>query len=64
MWKCELCGKKAPDTKMAIELKFGYVDSDLAKHEKDQWWAFCTEEGLGPICDDCAIGYIKGEIHG
>jgi len=61
MWKCELCNRKFNEDIMAIELKFGYLDSEQAKEEECQHNAFYTEEAVGPICDDCAIAYIKGE---
>ena len=59
MWKCQICQKEMKDDDMGIELSFGYVDStfDTDPHE-----AFFTEEEIGPVCDDCAIKYIKGEI--
>lgn len=32
MWKCELCKKEFDDETIAIEVRFGYVDSEeLAK---------------------------------
>ncbi|MBE0415072.1 MAG: hypothetical protein IBX36_00820 [Dehalococcoidia bacterium] len=61
MWKCELCHKEFDEETMAIELKFGYVDGEEAKERGDQYDAFYTEEAIAPICDDCAITYIKGE---
>jgi len=61
MWECELCHKKLRDKVMAIELKFGYVDSKEAKEKGNQYDTFYPEEGIGPVCDDCAIDYIKGE---
>lgn len=57
MWKCELCRKEFGEDIMAIELKFGYMDNK--KHEK-QYDDFYTEEAIGPICNNCAIAYIKG----
>lgn len=61
MWKCELCRKEFEDDKMAIDLRFGYVDSKEIKIGFDPYNAFMAEEGIGPICDDCAIAYIRSE---
>ncbi|MBI5188439.1 MAG: hypothetical protein HZA07_05135 [Nitrospirae bacterium] len=46
---------------MAVEVKFGYVDSEDAAKDGDQYMAFNTENAWAPLCDDCAIAYIKGE---
>ncbi|MBI4824122.1 MAG: hypothetical protein HY805_07850 [Nitrospirae bacterium] len=61
MWKCELCRKEFNYDTMAIDLRFGYVDSEEVKSGTDPYDAFATEEGIGPICNDCAIAYIRGE---
>lgn len=61
MWKCYLCKKEFEDDEMAIELRFGYISSEDVKSEKDYYDAFCSEEAILPLCDDCAIAYIKGE---
>ncbi len=61
MWNCELCKKVFNEDTMAIELKFGYIDGKEAREKGDQYNAFYTEEAIGPICDGCAIAYIKGE---
>lgn len=60
MWKCEKCGKKFNNETMAVDVRFGYVDEDEAKKEgNDQYDAFCTENAWAPLCDDCAVEYIK-----
>ncbi|MBI4378004.1 MAG: hypothetical protein HY578_02790 [Nitrospinae bacterium] len=46
---------------MAVEVRFGYVDCEEAVKEGDQYMAFATENAWAPLCDDCAIAYIKGE---
>jgi len=61
MWKCESCGKKFNEKTTAIEVRFGYVDSDKVSKDGDQYMAFYTENAWAPLCDDCAIAYIKGE---
>jgi len=62
MWKCEACHKEFDAKTMALEVKFGYVDSDEAKKYDDQYMAFQPEQGWSPLCNSCAIGYItKGE---
>lgn len=61
MWKCELCKKGFSEETMAIEIRFGYVDSKEVMEGKDQYSAFYTENGWAPLCDDCAIAYINGE---
>lgn len=62
MWKCHFCRKSYDDSKMAIELRFGFIDSEAVKEEEDYWHNFYPEDGILPVCDDCAISYIKGEI--
>jgi len=59
MWKCERCGKKFKDNVLALDVRFGYVDSEKAKERGNQYDAFYTENAWGPLCDDCAIEYIK-----
>lgn len=59
MWKCEKCSKKFKENVMAVDVRFGYVDSEEAKERKDQYNAFQTEQSWGPLCDNCAIEYIK-----
>jgi len=59
MWVCQICHKEMKDDEMGIELRFGYVDPTL---NIDPHEAFVAEEEIGPVCDDCAIKYIKGEI--
>jgi hypothetical protein len=61
MWRCELCRKEFNESVMAVEVKFGFVDCKKAAKEKDQYMAFNTENSWAPLCDDCAISYIKGE---
>lgn len=61
MWKCESCGKKFSEETTAVEVRFGYVDSEQVVKDKDQYRAFNTENAWAPLCDDCAIAYIKGE---
>ena len=65
MWKCHFCAKAFDDSKMTIELRFGFIDSEAMadKKDKDYFHYFYPEEGLLPLCDDCAISYIKGEIN-
>lgn len=61
MWKCELCKKEFDEGTMAIEIRFGYVDGEEALKRGNQYDGFYTENAIGPVCDDCAIAYIKGE---
>ncbi|MEW6027645.1 MAG: hypothetical protein AB1599_10190 [Planctomycetota bacterium] len=62
MWRCESCHKEFTDKTISQEVKFGYVDSEKAKKNDDQYMAFNPEQGWAPLCDSCAIGYItKGE---
>ncbi|MBI3398298.1 MAG: hypothetical protein HY026_03570 [Deltaproteobacteria bacterium] len=61
MWKCESCRKKFPEKTIAIEVRFGYMDGKAVK-DRDQYMAFNTENSWTPLCDDCAIAYIKGEV--
>lgn len=61
MWKCEICKRKFKYKITAIEVRFGYVDTNEAKKTGDQYNAFYTENAWAPLCDDCAIAYIKGE---
>ncbi len=61
MWKCELCQKEFDDETMAVEVRFGYVDSEEAAERGDQYDAFYPESGFAPLCDDCAVAHIKGE---
>ena len=60
MWKCEICGSEFDDETTAIEVKFGYVDSERVI-DGDQYMAFCPDCGYAPLCDECAIAYIKGK---
>lgn len=60
-WECELCKKEFDIETIAIEVKFGYVDTEEAHKSKDQYNAFYTESAIAPLCDDCAIMYIKGD---
>lgn len=65
MWKCDLCGKEFDDEVIAIEVRFGYVDCEEVIERGNQYDAFHTESAIAPLCEDCAISYIKGEkIHG
>lgn len=43
MWKCESCGKKFSEETTAVEVRFGYVDSEQVVKDKDQCSAFNTE---------------------
>ena len=61
MWRCESCSKEFDDEITAIEVKFGYIDSEEVAKSKDQYMAFNTENAWAPLCDECAISYIKGE---
>jgi len=61
MWKCEMCKKEFDDKVMAIEVRFSYVDSEEAAKDEDQYMAFNTENAWAPLCEDCAIAYIKGD---
>ncbi|MBI4722640.1 MAG: hypothetical protein HY769_06555 [Candidatus Stahlbacteria bacterium] len=61
MWKCEICHKEFDDEITAIEVRFGYVDSEKVPKDGDQYMAFYTKNAWAPLCDDCAIAYIKGE---
>ncbi len=62
MWKCEACKKKSDDKTTAIEVRFGKLGSRETQQKKEQYDAFYTESAWAPLCDDCAIAYIKGEI--
>jgi len=46
---------------MAVEVRIGFVDSEEAVKDGDRYRAFYTENARAPLCDDCAIAYIKGE---
>jgi len=46
---------------MAVEVRFGYVDSEEVAKSKDQYMAFNTDTAWAPLCDECATAYIKGE---
>lgn len=61
MWHCEICKQKFNDKTMAVEVRFGYVDSEGAAKDGDQYMAFNTENSWVPLCNECAIAYIKGE---
>lgn len=60
MWKCEVCKKEFNDKTTAIEVRFGYVDNE-ASERGNQYDAFYTDNSIAPLCDDCAIAYIRGE---
>ena len=62
MWKCEACRKKFDDEITAIEVRFGGIDSKEIRKGEDQYDAFYTKSAWTPLCDDCAIAYIRGEI--
>lgn len=62
MWKCELCNKEFRDDILAVEVRFGYMAKDKITGT-DPYQLFCPESGIAPICDDCAISYLRGEIH-
>jgi hypothetical protein len=61
MWRCESCNKKFDEKAAAIEVRFGYIDIEEAAKSNDQYMAFNTENAWAPLCDECAISYIKGE---
>jgi hypothetical protein len=61
MWKCELCRKEFDEDVAAIEVRFGFVDGEQAEKDGDQYMAFYTENTWAPLCDDCAISYIRGD---
>lgn len=61
MWKCEACRKEFDDITTAVEVRFGHVDSEEVVKDGDQYMAFITGSAWAPLCDDCAIAYIKGE---
>lgn len=61
MWKCESCGREFNGEATAIEVRFGYVDSEEVAKDGDQYMAFNTESAWAPLCDTCAIAYITGE---
>lgn len=61
MWKCELCKKEFEPEIMAVEVRFGYVDVEETLEKGSQYDAFCTENAIAPICDNCAVKYVKGE---
>jgi hypothetical protein len=62
MWKCEACRKKFDDETTAVEVRFGGVDSKEIRKRGNQYDAFYTKSAWAPLCDDCAIAYIRGEI--
>jgi hypothetical protein len=62
MWRCEACSKEFDDKTTAVEVRFGYVDSEEAVKSKDQYMAFNTENAWAPLCNECAMDFIKGEI--
>ena len=43
MWHCEICKQKFNDKTMAVEVRFGYVDSEETAKDGDQYMAFNTE---------------------
>ncbi len=60
MWKCEKCEEIFDNETMAVEVRFGYIDEDEAKKkDNNQYDAFYTEQAWAPLCDDCAIDFIK-----
>lgn len=59
MWKCEKCGEKFKNETMALDVRFGFVDEEEAKEKSNQYDAFQTDQGWGPLCDNCATEYIK-----
>jgi hypothetical protein len=61
MWRSESCSKEFDEKTTAIEVRFGYVDSEEAAKSKDQYMAFNTDTAWAPLCDECATAYIKGE---
>lgn len=46
---------------MAVEVRFGYVESEKASKNGYQYMAFNIESAHSPLCDDCTIAYIKEE---
>lgn len=62
MWKCEICKTQFDDEITAIEIRFGYVDSGRKEVKGNQYDSFYTECAYAPLCDECAIKYIKGEV--
>ncbi len=64
MWWCEGCKREFDQDRMAVEVRFGYVDPpDADRPEEDQWERFTTDSSYAPLCDDCAIAYIRGDIN-
>jgi hypothetical protein len=61
MWLCTLCNKEFEDDILAVELRLGYVDEEEIKEGKLPYDAFYPRSGVAPICDDCAIAYLKGK---
>jgi len=57
MWKCGKCGKKYKNDVAAVDVRFGYVGEDA--DPEDQYASFETDNGWGPLCDKCAVEYIK-----
>ena len=56
-WKCEKCGKEYNNDVMAIDVRFGYVDKSA--DPQDQYASFDAESVWCPLCNRCAIEYIK-----
>lgn len=61
MWKCKLCQRECDDETLAVEVRFGYVDSEEAAERGDQYDAFYPDSGFAPLCYDCAVAYINGD---
>jgi hypothetical protein len=61
MWRCESCNKKYSEKTSAIEVRFGYIDSEEAAKSENQYMAFNTDASWAPLCNECAIAYIRGE---
>lgn len=52
MWKCEACEKNFSDDTMAVEVRFGYVDSEDTASDKDQYMVFNAENAWAPLCKE------------
>ncbi|MDO8734878.1 MAG: hypothetical protein Q7K21_06940 [Elusimicrobiota bacterium] len=60
--KIELSSRTISDVieKHTINFMIDYFGEDKAKKEgNDQYDAFCTENAWAPLCDNCAVEYIK-----
>lgn len=61
---CEGCKREFEEERMAVEVRFGYVDPPEADDAASfQWERFTTDSSYAPLCEDCAIACIPGDIN-